>query len=261
MAKSLLRQTAVDDSATAADLRKTGFTPQTSKLSRDASADTVVSESDFSCSSTGPCVSDDSTGPCNTESWNLQDSPRSMCSPSATQPNSILKPSFSSNFAVRQQGPCRGLPKPDLQVIHKQGDTTNLKAKPMKDHTVTFEFVIVRRYDQTLGDNPSAPFGPPIQLDWKYEEETPIPIGEFECRIRKWIHPLEMQLSGFQREKVLSYYYGFTKYEMHEAEREVKKIKRQRFRSRLLGPLHSLGAFASDNFGRNKRLARTKTNT
>jgi hypothetical protein len=142
-------------------------------------------------------------------------------------PPSILKP-FSSSLAVREQGPWKRLPKPDMHRIrHRYSNPT--KEGPKKDRTVCFDCVMVRHYAQTLGDNPSVPCGPPIQLDWIFEEQSPIDIDEYEGnRLKRWIHPLQMTLSQNQRQNILSYYFGFTQDELDAAGRSACRIRHQR---------------------------------
>jgi hypothetical protein len=238
------------------ELSTTKTTAQTAKLAFDTNADHVTSESESTFRSTDPSDSDNSTDVCIVEGLNLQVAPSSFSFLSSTKPNnSILKQSSSSSdVCIREQGPWKGLPEPDMQLLHKRLKTRLQRAKRTEERSVTFDCVILRRYNQTLGDNPAVPFGPPIQLDWEFEEQVPIPINEFEGRRRKWIHPRQMHLSYFQRRSILSYYYGFTEDQMCQAERAVHKVRQQRYISKLFRGIYIFEDFASDAIRRTKRL-------
>jgi hypothetical protein len=45
---------------------------------------------------------------------------------------------------------------------------------------IPFESVQTRLHHQTLGDNPAVKYGPPIALDWEYEEMSPVQVDEYE---------------------------------------------------------------------------------
>jgi hypothetical protein len=248
----MLTSTIINDSLKLSTLKTTA---QTAKLAFDTSTDRVTSESENTFRSTDPGDSDNSTDVCIVESLNLQVAPSSFSFPSSTKPNnSILKQSSSSDVCIREQGPWKGLPEPDMQLLHKLLKTRVQRAERTEERSVTFDCVILRHYDQTIGDNPAVPYGPPIQLDWNFEEQAPIPVNEFEGRRRKWIHPRQMQLSYFQRRSILSYYYGFTEDQMCQAERAVHKVRQQRYISKTFRGIYILEDFAKDTIRRTKRL-------
>ena len=49
---------------------------------------------------------------------------------------------------------------------------------------VTFGTVTVRAYSITMGLNPSTSIGPPVTLDWDYDEHRPTTIEEYERTTR-----------------------------------------------------------------------------
>jgi hypothetical protein len=103
------------------------------------------------------------------------------------------------------------------------------KSKDTCERKVTFDSVQVRFYSQTLGDNPSVSCGPPITLDWHYEEELPMDIAEHQgSRVITRGQPRRFCLNYYQRCNILTYYCGFTKTEIKRAERQVDKARSQR---------------------------------
>lgn len=65
--------------------------------------------------------------------------------------------------------------------------------------TVVFDHVEIRFYDQTIGDNPSTSSGPPITLDWRYDEEDIIKIDDYECGRPRRRNSAELHLSDHLR--------------------------------------------------------------
>eukprot|EP00529_Nitzschia_sp_RCC80_P021633 CAMPEP_0113480210 /NCGR_PEP_ID=MMETSP0014_2-20120614/21751_1 /TAXON_ID=2857 /ORGANISM="Nitzschia sp." /LENGTH=387 /DNA_ID=CAMNT_0000373619 /DNA_START=157 /DNA_END=1316 /DNA_ORIENTATION=+ /assembly_acc=CAM_ASM_000159 len=77
---------------------------------------------------------------------------------------------------------------------HQQSVSTSDRPKQKQQHqlqqqqdahfscpkNVRFSYVTIRNYDITMSDNPAVTAGPPIQLDWDYEQLPIIPIREFE---------------------------------------------------------------------------------
>ena len=139
---------------------------------------------------------------------------------------------------VKVEGPWRKLPILDLNRIQQQ--RINLRDRSVvlqggrdrahRGMNVVFDSVKIRSYSQTLGDNPCVSYGPPIQLDWDYEDGAPVPIDEFECE-RRSHRPRRMQalaLNYYQRCNVLTYYCGVSVTDIKTAQKEAAKITRQR---------------------------------
>ena len=47
---------------------------------------------------------------------------------------------------------------------------------------VNFDAIMIREYDRTLGDNPATTHGPPLTLDWEYEDVASIKVDEYEAQ-------------------------------------------------------------------------------
>jgi hypothetical protein len=93
---------------------------------------------------------------------------------------------------------------------------------------VQFLAVEIREYSQTLGDNPSVSYGPPISLDWEYDSLTPIPLDDFEAGRGKRRNLRQMMLNYYQRINVLQHILGFSEKELNAAQKAAEKIKGQR---------------------------------
>lgn len=100
-------------------------------------------------------------------------------------------------------------------------NTTNTTRK-----SVEFDSVMIRSYQQTMGDNPSVSYGPPIQLDWEYEEHDDLPIDEYESqRVLSRRTHRQLPISHYRRMAVLSRGYGFSEGELHKAMKAADKTK------------------------------------
>mmetsp|Transcript_20487 Transcript_20487/g.44582 ORF Transcript_20487/g.44582 Transcript_20487/m.44582 type:complete len:227 (-) Transcript_20487:112-792(-) len=103
---------------------------------------------------------------------------------------------------------------------------------------VSFDAVKIRSYQQTMGDNPSVSYGPPIQLDWDYEEHNGIDIDAFEADrglSRRTMR--QMHISYYQRKHFLMRECGFTEGEVAKAKKDANKVKFLRDVTRTLLPV------------------------
>lgn len=87
--------------------------------------------------------------------------------------------------------------------------------------------VLVRDYPMILGDNPCCSGGPPLTLDWEYQEHTPLAIDEYEI-----CHPhhrtvREMGRNRYQRKNLLTLA-GFDDVDIKRAEKEIGRVRLHR---------------------------------
>jgi hypothetical protein len=128
------------------------------------------------------------------------------------------------------------LPKPDLIKIRSLsasapciGTQSATEAQVRRRASgVVFHEVLIRNYEQTIGDNPSVSYGPPISLDWEYEEAVPITLDEYEKNRGPRRNTRQMMLNYYNRKNLLTWRCGATEEEMKAAEKEGNKIKSQR---------------------------------
>lgn len=100
---------------------------------------------------------------------------------------------------------------------------------------VSFQEVTIREYDQTLGDNPST-FGPPMALDWNYEQYLPMCIDLYEMDRGSRRNLNQMRLNGQQRKNTLVHMFGHSEEEVDKALKEGEKIRFQRSVTRQMLP-------------------------
>lgn len=155
------------------------------------------------------------------------------------------------------------LPKPDMSKIKSlsvpcAGMNTNTltEAQARRRSTgVVFHEVQIRCYEQTIGDNPSVSYGPPISLDWAYEEVEPINLDEYENSRGPRRNTRQMMLNYYNRKNLLTWRFGATEEEMKAAEKEVKKIKSQRSLTKAMLPAQKLEEVIQSIARKTKRLA------
>ncbi|CAJ1941293.1 unnamed protein product [Cylindrotheca closterium] len=151
-----------------------------------------------------------------------------------TKVKSILKEPYPDWASIRSEGPWKRLSEPQLPL----GPVEEKPKRARHNRSVSFDSVKLRQYNQTLGDNPCVPYGPPIQLDWKYEEEeVAIPVDEYEGRDRKWKFRQQMVMNCHKRRTLLTFYYGFSEEELKQSEKSVRKIQRSRYWTQALEPV------------------------
>jgi len=182
-------------------------------------------------------------------------------------PVSILKCKLSDPSAIQSKRfSWRVLPKPDIQQIHRRcsesincldrsvafssklddGSSEQHVIPARKKSSVVFKDVLIRQYSQTIGDNPAVSYGPPISLDWEYEQEEPVELEKYEEDRSPRRTMRQMILSYYQRRNVLTWQYGAAEEELREAKRAAKKIKAHRsFTNSLLPALPFEAAFES----------------
>jgi hypothetical protein len=102
--------------------------------------------------------------------------------------------------------------------------------------------VQVRHYGRIVGDHPDVAVGPPISIDWDYEEYAPIKVNEFEhVRQLQRQHQRQRQrnaafgdtgglrkLSSYERRYLLQQVLNVPSQDIYAAERQVRKTQRQR---------------------------------
>jgi hypothetical protein len=112
----------------------------------------------------------------------------------------------------------------------------SLPGAPRNTTRIRFESVQIRLYHQTLGDNPAVTYGPPIALDWKYDEMSSVTVDEYEGTRRHRISDSNnLFLSSMDRRRVLKNK-GFTEDEINQASLEAEKARKERAMTNVLLP-------------------------
>jgi hypothetical protein len=89
--------------------------------------------------------------------------------------------------------------------------------------SVSFNEIHLRFYDQCLGDHPNTSYGPPIALDWKYEEAEPIAIDEYEGKRGNRRTLRQLMVNYYARKNILMWAYGYSEEDLKKATKEAKQ--------------------------------------
>jgi hypothetical protein len=84
-----------------------------------------------------------------------------------------------------------------------KGSRSNRLKSSIRKREVSFHTVVIREYGMTLGDNPSCSYGPPVCLDWDYEETKKVKLDEYEQTRSKRRTMRQMVLSYYKRFEIL----------------------------------------------------------
>lgn len=151
-------------------------------------------------------------------------------------PRSILKSRTKSEPRYVKEGKScwMCLPPPaEFKQLPASSTTDTTESK-----SVGFGSVTVRGYQQTMGDNPAVSYGPPISLDWEYEQEDPVDLDLFESeRVFARRNMRQMVLSYYRRKAILTRDYGFTEEELVNAKKDADKRKLKRSVTNALLPI------------------------
>jgi hypothetical protein len=125
--------------------------------------------------------------------------------------------------------------KEDALIKNRKSATTavvpekksTVQFAPEKESTVRFGRIVVREYEQILGDNPACTSGPSLSIGWKYNEHPSLKVDDFES-VRKRVRRLQgLVLSRKRREKILTNL-GYSESEIAAGVRHVNKVRTQR---------------------------------
>ena len=117
--------------------------------------------------------------------------------------------------------------RPETASYYDRPKTEKSKRK------IHFGEINVRDYGMTLGDNPSVSYGPPVTLDWDYEEYNAVAVDEYEFHRPPRRCLREMGLNYYQRKHILNLA-GHTEEEFKEVKKIVKKWKTNRYLTRAM---------------------------
>eukprot|EP00980_Cylindrotheca_fusiformis_P028178 scaffold22585_cov149-Cylindrotheca_fusiformis.AAC.8 len=179
-----------------------------------------------------------------------EDMPGIAESPSSSPTDSILKYRSTDPSSIKDTSRAwKCLPQPDLEsiVVSNQGSSSCSSSLPSSSGLkVSWGIVQIRSYSQTVGDNPSVSYGPPISLDWEYEAHEDMPLDDYELNRGKRRTLRQMVLSYYHRKNILSWQYGFTESQLKQAKKQAERAKLKRSLTRSLLPvMHAEAAVES----------------
>lgn len=142
-------------------------------------------------------------------------------------------------------------------ILRAESRITDPQERPPyyeKKRKVRFSTVLIRDYSIILGDHPCVSYGPPITIDWDYQQHEPRDVDEYE---------FENALSRrSQREMVMNYYQRkyllaeHTEAEFKAVKREIKRIKSHRGTTKMFSRYHNIEAVIESTCRKIKRMVK-----
>jgi hypothetical protein len=167
---------------------------------------------------------------------------------------SILKASIEETIPIcTKRRSWQKLPAPNMEQIKRRRhaslgsyqdvipSSSSARRVRSEGSRVNFQSVVIREYQQTIGDNPSVSYGTPISLDWDYEQHSPLPLDMYEASKLRKRSLRELFVNHYQRKNLLIHKYGHSEDEVKAAKYQTNKVRSQREMSRMMqltfGPL------------------------
>eukprot|EP01083_Nonionella_stella_P259490 885931_1 len=128
-------------------------------------------------------------------------------------------------------------------ILRLESKISEPQEKPphRRKRKVHFGTVSVRDYDVILGDHPCCSYGPPLSLDWNFNQQEPIDVNAYEFENipfrRKSLRGLT--LNYYQRKHLLS---DYSESDFKAAKKEIKRIKSNRYITMKLACFHPVEA-------------------
>lgn len=172
---------------------------------------------------------------------------------------SILKISAEEIPICSRRSSWKTLPQPDMESIRNISVGVKVGERPVRRKSgVEFSQIRIREYEQTLGDNPSVSFGPPITLDWKFEEREPVSLEQYEAQRPPRRSIRHLCLSYYTRRNLLMWIYDLEEAALKKATKDVDRIKRERAFTRYLLPCSKVEDFVTSAGRKAKRVVQGK---
>lgn len=76
-------------------------------------------------------------------------------------------------------------------------------SSPLKQRSVKFQSLHIRTYNQVLGDHPCCTSGLPISLGWTYNDETQVPINDYEICRNPRRNRRQLRLNDLDRREII----------------------------------------------------------
>lgn len=160
---------------------------------------------------------------------------------------SILRCSneFDDSLVKNTRWSWKSLPPIDIEAVRRVSSMGNVEEHDAvggerRRSAVRFGSVHIRNYEQTLGDNPSVSYGPPIALDWDYTECEPLELDLYEGARPPRRKPRQLMLNYYARKNILCYRFGVSEDDLKAAEVEANRTKRSRALTRAMLPASKL---------------------
>lgn len=176
---------------------------------------------------------------------------------------SILKPS-NEEIPISLNGKAfKQLPPPDMDKIKRSfsvSTATASKDRPRlsRHNNVGFSSVVIREYNQTIGDNPSVSYGPPISLDWEYTQLETVSLEHYEAHRQPRRTLRQMCMNYYTRRNVLTFKFGYDEKEVKAAAKQADKCKRERALTKYFLPYSKVEDLVTSAGRKAKRVVAVK---
>lgn len=124
---------------------------------------------------------------------------------------------------------------------------------------VTFHSVTIREYPMTIGDHPNCSFGPPVTLDWDYDEYESIDLNKFESHRPRRRNLREMMLNYYRRKNMLLHWGGHSEEELEAATKRASRVKKQRSVTSIFMPVFIVQEAIGGAMRKLKKIMKKKT--
>lgn len=166
-----------------------------------------------------------------------QNSDDDTASSQSTLPSQLLRCSPARSI-LRTVSPY-GTDDSSTSAPAHQGGPSSSANKPRLRRNVSFASVGIREYSQTLGDHPNVSYGPPLSLDWDYNDEIKLDFEAYEAERPPRRSARGMMQNYYQRKDILSRY-GHTEEELKRSKKRINKIKMERSVTRYFLPVQHI---------------------
>ena len=208
-------------------------------ISRRHSIASVSSNPSRSSSASSPTASRrNSTGSVSSQQSPTRRNTISSATSQQSQPRSILRRHSSyGNVGMPPEEPSPAIRRASSHEQVRRDRSTSIGSS---GSSVSFSSVSIRSHSQTIGDHPDCHDGPPISLDWEYEDYRPIRVDDWErqrANTGSTANSSDLYITPYFRRNVLQHRYGHSRKETEEATRLVKAARRRRSMTRTMQPL------------------------
>ena len=142
------------------------------------------------------------------------------------------------------------------ELVHSDTQPTK-----QRQRTVCFESVQIRSHEQTLGDNPSVSYGPPISLDWNFQDDEPRCIDDYDTNRGTRKAFKDLGLNHYHRMNLLEHFCGHSKEELKAAQRTADRDKFKRAVTKYFLPMQKLEDAAESGLRKTKRIVKGRRNS
>jgi hypothetical protein len=131
-------------------------------------------------------------------------------------------------------------------------DTTKVKK------SVSFALIEIREYEQTIGDNPSVSYGPPISLDWNYEQLEAVDVDAYEGNRGKRRTLPQLMMNYYVRKNTLIHKCGYSEEDLKRATKQAGRVQMQRAVTKYFLPYSKVEEVLTSGVRKAKRVVKGK---